>query len=235
MGAYQSPSLAAPHFQPDPAGLRALAARSEAGGAVGSVRAGPICRCRRPATPGGRAQTRAFSRAIGMRRGGRASRLVFSGPKAKAQGLPGALRRPEKAFSLVLLQAAASAPRPASSLEAIRASQRTSAGSVGTGDHGRPQPACLRHRRLTWHRLARSERDPRRSRAAKHVTNSNAALRRCRSVCDRQSDAAGPVAVGSYKTVERKEMQSDCSVKQQIEQQEDVKQHKEASRTARRC
>ena len=28
-------------------------------------------------------------------------------------------------------------------------------------------------------------------------------------------------------------MQSDCSVKQQIEQQEDVKQHKEATRTAR--
>ena len=157
MGAYQSPSLAAPHFQPDPAGLGALAARSEAGGAVGSVRAGPIRRCRRPATPGGRAQTHAISRAIGMRRGGRASRLVFSGPKAKTQaGLPGALRRPEKAFSLVLLPAAASAPRPASSLEAIRASQRTSAGSVGTGDHGRPQPACLRHRRLTWHRLARS-------------------------------------------------------------------------------
>ena len=51
-------------------------------------------------------------------------------------------------------------------------------------------------------------------------------MRRCRSVCDRQSDAAGPVAVGSYKTVERKEMQSDCSVKQQIEQQEDVKQLK---------
>ena len=143
MGGYQSPSLAAPHFQPDPAGLRALAARSEAGGAVGSARAGPIRRCRRPATPGGRAQTRAFSRAIGMRRGGRASRLVFSGPKAKAHGLPGALRRPEKAFSLVLLQAAASAPRPASSLEAIRASQRTSAGSVGTGGHGPwPRPTA---------------------------------------------------------------------------------------------
>ena len=63
MGAYQSPSLAAPHFQPNPAGLRALAARSEAGGAVASARAGPIRRCRRPATAGGRAQTRAFSRA----------------------------------------------------------------------------------------------------------------------------------------------------------------------------
>ena len=141
MGAYQSPSLAAPHFQPDPAGLRALAARSEAGGAVGSARAGPIRRCRRPATPGGRAQTRAFSRAIGMRRAGGVPRFVFSRRGVKAHGLPGALRRPEKAFSLVLLQAAASAPRPASSLEASRASQRTSAGSVGTGDHGRPQPA----------------------------------------------------------------------------------------------
>ena len=110
----------------------------------------------------------------GMRRAGPGACFVFSRRGVKAHGLPGALRRPEKAFSLVLLQAAASAPRPASSLEAIRASQRTSAGSVGTGDHGRPQPACLRHRRLTWHRLARSERDPRRSRAAKHVTNSNA-------------------------------------------------------------
>ena len=172
---------------------------------------------------------------VPLRGGSKSSKGTLLVREAKADGLPGALGRPEKAFSLVLLQAAASAPRPASSLEASRASQRTSAGSVGTGDHGRPQPACLRHRRLTWHRLARSERDPRRSRAAKHVTNSNAALRRCRSVCDRQSDAAGPVAVGSYKTVERKEMQSDCSVKQQIEQQEDVKQHKEASRTARRC
>ena len=95
MGAYQSPSLAAPHFQPDPAGLGALAARSEAGGAVGSARAGPIRRCRRPATPGGRAQTRPPFRAIGMRRGGITFRIVFSGPKAKADGLPG----PEKGIS----------------------------------------------------------------------------------------------------------------------------------------
>ena len=37
----------------------------------------------------------------------------------------------------------------------------------------RNQLAYATHR-LTWHRLARSERDPRRSRAAKYVTNSNA-------------------------------------------------------------
>ena len=34
------------------------------------------------------------------------------------------------------------------------------------------------------------------------------------------------MAVVSYKTAEKKDMQSDCSVKQQIEQQEDVKQLK---------
>ena len=120
----------------------------------------PDLQAQAPSTPGGWCGSRPPFRA-----------------QAKADGLTGALRRPEKAFSLVLLPAAAaSAPRPASGREATRASWRTSAGSLGAGDHGRPRPACLRHTQADVAPISSQQRNPRRSRAAKHVTNSSAAF-----------------------------------------------------------
>ena len=176
MGAYQSPSLAVPHFQPDPAGLGALAARSEAGGAVGSARAGPIRRCRRPATPGGRAQNHAISRAIGMRRGGRASRFVFSGPKAKADGLPGPEKGIAKAYTYFQRRGPAECScltRSCSDIQAILAATDRLDGAQAHGAEA-----------ITRYRGSRGRKAPRQlaatrsttSRAAKHVTNSNAAL-----------------------------------------------------------
>ena len=152
--------------------------------------------------------------------------MFFRGQRQRRAAPRGPEKAQQKAFSLVLLKAAASAPRPASCREVRRVCQRTFTGSIGAGDHGRPQPACLCHTQADVASISsqrtRSTTQP--SSQAHHQLQ--CCVRRCRSVCDQQSDAAGPVAVDSFKTAERKGMQSDCSVKQQIEQQEDVKQLK---------
>ena len=176
MGAYQSPSLAAPHFQPGPAGLRALAARSEAGGAVGSARAGRIRRRRRPATPGGWCESRPPFRAIGTKRGGITFRIVFSGPKGKAARRAGPEKGIAKAYTYFQRRGPAECScltRSCSDIQAILAATDRLDGAQAHGAEA-----------ITRYRGSRGRKAPRQlaatrsttSRAAKHVTNSNAAL-----------------------------------------------------------
>ena len=93
MGGHRSPSLAAHRFQPAPSGREALAARSEAGGAVGSARAGSIRTRRRPRhqrPEAGGAKEGPRRGASGLRRAGSAPRFVFLGPERYANPLLGA-------------------------------------------------------------------------------------------------------------------------------------------------
>ena len=157
--------MAASHFQPAPAGQEALAARWEAGGAVGSAWAGSICRRRRPRHQAGEAQTRAPFGASGMGRAGGGLRFDFFWGGGKAHGLPGPEKAANKASALAsgkcscLWLRACSLARirevrcwcyPACSGAGARCGART-LGSIRARD--------------AWHRLVRSERDPRRSEA----------------------------------------------------------------------
>ena len=157
--------MAASHFQPAPAGQEALAARWEAGGAVGSAWAGSIRRRRRPRHQASRAKAARETRGRG-----RPAAAVAAGPlhaglvvsRTHSQGLG---RQANKASALASGKCSCLWLRNCSLARSREVRCWCYPACSGAGARRGARTLGSIRARDAWHRLVRSERDPRRSEA----------------------------------------------------------------------
>ena len=154
--------MAASHFQPAPAGQEALAARWEAGGAVGSAWAGSIRRGRRPRHQASRAKAARETRGRGRPAAAVAAGPLHAGLVVSRTYSQGLRRQANKASALASGKCSCLWLR-ACSLAGMSICRRWCYSACsGAGVRRGARALSSIRARDARHRFARSERDPRR-------------------------------------------------------------------------